>query len=82
MTDLPEFVYLITVDGEWPVQAVADCHPSTADTVAEVVARRSESGNVWHSQQVHVWKVPVANAQEVDLMPATTVRASLRERPA
>jgi hypothetical protein len=29
---------------------------------------------------VHVWKARLTDVREVDLMPATTVRASLRER--
>lgn len=80
MTQLPEFVYLITVDGEWPVTAIADDHPSTADAVASHVERRKQSSNVTHNSQIHVWKVPVTNAREVDLLPAAVVRPQLRER--
>jgi hypothetical protein len=81
MADLPEFVYLVSVDGEWPVSAIADCHPSTPESVEREVRRRSESGNVWRPGQVHVWKCRLADAREVDLLPAATVRPSLRERP-
>lgn len=80
MADLPEFVYLITVDTEWPVTAIADCHPSTADSVEDEVKRRRASRNVSHPDEVKVWKARLADVRQVDLMPTTTVRASLRER--
>lgn len=80
MADIPEFVYLVTVDGEWPVSAIADCHPTTPESVEREVKRRSESGNVWHAGQVHVWKCRLTDVREVDLLPAAVVRPSLRER--
>ena len=81
MSDLPEFVYLVTVDGEWPVSAIALDNPGIIAIVVErEVERRRKSGNVWHPGQVHVWKARLTDMLEVDLMPATTVRASLRER--
>jgi hypothetical protein len=85
MSDLPEFVYLIAVDGEWPVSAVASDHPSTERWVAErveaEVARRRQSSNVWHDGQIHVWKARLTDLREMDLLPAATVKPSLRERP-
>ena len=80
MTDLPEFVYLVTVDSEWPVSAIADDHPGTAERVAREVERRSQSGNVWRPGLVHVWKARLADACEVDLLPSVMTRPSLRER--
>ena len=81
MADLPEYVYLVTVDCEWPVSALADDHPTImAEVVEREVARRAGSGNVSRPSQVHVWKARLVDVREVDLMPATTVRASLRER--
>jgi hypothetical protein len=80
MADLPEFVYLVTVSNEWPVSAIADCHPSTADVVEREVERRSKGGNVFRPDQVHVWKARLTDVREVDLMPATEIRASIRER--
>lgn len=80
MSKLPEFVYLITVSSEWPVSAIADDHPATADRVEDEVKRRMESGNVPNRSYVKVWRVPVRDAVEMDLMPAATVRASLREK--
>jgi hypothetical protein len=78
---LPEFIYLVTVDSEWPVSAIADDHPSTAERVEREVERRCQSGNVPHRSYVHVWRVPVAGAVEVELLPSAVVRPSLRERP-
>jgi len=84
MADLPEYVYLITVDGEWPVSAIASDHPSIADIVESEVKRRVGTvGDVNDRRhRVHVWKGRLVDGVEVDLMPATTVRASLREREA
>lgn len=81
MTELPEFVYLVTVDIEWPVSVVVDYRDTlTAERVEHEVARRRESGNVYRPDQVHVWKARLTDVREVDLMPTTTVRASLRDR--
>jgi len=77
---LPEFVYLVTVDSEWPVSAIAGDHPSTPDLVEREVERRCQSANVPHRSYVHVWRVPVENAVEMELLPSATVRPSLRER--
>ena len=81
MTTLPEHVYLITVDTEWPVSVLVDYdRDSTARSVEAEVNRRRESRNISHPGQVHVWKARLADLREVDLMPTTTVHASLRER--
>lgn len=80
MADLPEFVYLVTVDSEWPVSAIADDHPSVAGAVEDVVERRRKSPNVMRREQIHVWKARLTDVREVDLMPAATVRPTLRER--
>lgn len=74
---LPEVVYLITVDGEWPVSAFAEDHPSTADRVEVGVAHRMKDAP---SRCIHVWKADLVNVREVDLMPATTIRAKIVER--
>lgn len=79
MTELPEFVYLVTVDIEWPVSAIAD-GPYVAETVEREVWLRGESGNVYDSRQVHVWKARLTDVVEVDLLPSATTRPSLRER--
>lgn len=80
MTELPEFVYLVTVDTEWPVSAIASDHPSIAEQVEREVARRRASANVSRPGQVHVWKARLADVREVDLIPAVTTGPSLRER--
>jgi hypothetical protein len=78
--EIPEFVYLVTVDAEWPVSAIADDHPSIAERVEDVVTRRRKSENVYRPDQVHVWKARLTDVREVDLLPAATTRPSLRER--
>lgn len=81
MAGLPEFVYLITVDTEWPVSAIAaDNGAIIAAQVEREVERRRSSANVSYPQQVHVWKARLADVVEVDLMPSAVVGASLRER--
>lgn len=80
MTDLPEFVYLVTVDGTWPVSAVADCHPSTPRVVADLVEKRIEGKDPDARRRVHVWKARLTDVREVDLVPAQTIGPELRER--
>lgn len=81
MAEVPEFVYLITVDTEWPVSAIAvDNGGIIAAQVEREVERRRSSANVWYPQQVHVWKARLADVVEVDLMPSAVVGPSLRER--
>lgn len=81
MAELPQYVYLVTVDTEWPVSAIADDNPAIiAGRVEREVARRSASGNVWRDGLIHVWKARLADIREVDLMPSATVKPSLRER--
>lgn len=81
--DLPEFVYLVTSRTEWPVSALADDNPGiTAGRVDREVARRRESGNVLSPGDLKVWRARLTDVVEVDLMPETVVRASLRTRDA
>lgn len=80
MAELPEFVYLVTVDTEWPVSVVVDDHPSAAERIERVVKERRAGGNVSRPEQVHVWKARLTDVREVDLLPTTTVGPSLRER--
>ena len=81
MTALPEFVYLITVDGTWPVSAVADDHPVTAERVEAEVRRRTSGADTPRSTtHAHVWRVPVKDAAEMELVPASTIKPSLKER--
>lgn len=81
MTDLPEFVYLVTTATEWPVSVLVNDNDGIfAERVERVVARRRESANVYHPGQVHVWKARLAEAVEVDLLPSATTRPSIRER--
>lgn len=78
---IPEFVYLVTVDGEWPVSAIADDHSTTAERVEAEMKRRTSGAQPPRSTtHAHVWKCRLADAREVDLLPTTTVKPSLRER--
>lgn len=81
MTQLPDHVYMITVDGEWPVTAIVDDHVTTAARVERAVNERAASLNVYRPDQVRVWKARLADVREVDLVPPVTVPATLRERP-
>ncbi len=76
--EIPEFVYLVTVDNEWPVSALAADHPAIAERVAMEVDRRARSANVYHGNQVKVWRARLTDVRRVDLMPSATVRPSLR----
>jgi hypothetical protein len=79
MAELPEYVYLVMVEGEWPVSAIADDHPSMPERVADEVQRRTSGSNPPRSTtHAHVWRVRVADAVEMDLLPAQTVKPSLR----
>lgn len=76
MTDLPEFVYLVTVDTEWPVTVVVAYENDDAERVAQAVRQRvNHKGG-----RAHVWKARLADVREVDLIPSTVVKASIRER--
>jgi hypothetical protein len=92
MTKLPEYVYLITVDSEWPVSAIAGDHPSVPELIEAEIQRRCQSQNVPNRGYVHVWRVPVQlacsaasstawDATEMELLPAAVVKPSLREKP-
>jgi hypothetical protein len=76
--DLPEFVYLVTAQGEWPISAIAGDHPSTVDLIEREVQRRAQSRNVQTRERVKVWRVRVEAVEEMDLMPSAVVRSSLR----
>lgn len=76
MSKLPEFVYLVTVEGEWPVTAIAGDHPSAIDRVADAVKRRADNAHGF-TADVRVWRVPVTEAVQMKLTPATVLPASL-----
>ena len=81
MTKLPEYVYLVTVDSEWPVSAIAGDHSSVPQLLENEVQRRCESANVPNRSYIHVWRIPVQDAAEMVLEPATVIRPRLREKP-
>jgi hypothetical protein len=80
MTKLPTHVYLVTVDTEWPVSAIASDHPSIAERVQDEVLRRFASENVMRPEQVHVRKACLTDVIEVDLVPARTVGPFIVEK--
>jgi hypothetical protein len=80
MTELPEYVYLVTVDSEWPISALTDDHPTVPEAVEREVERRRRSENVTHASQVHVYRVRLGDAVEMELLPGRTVKPSLRVR--
>jgi hypothetical protein len=80
MPDLPEFVYLITVDGEWPVSARAGDHPTTPGALADEVKRRTTGRNVQATDRAHIWRVPVKNAVEMEIIPEQKIPASMQEK--
>jgi hypothetical protein len=67
---LPEYVYLITVEGEQPVTAVA----GDIDQVATAVKRRTGNARGF-SSEVRVWRVPVSDPVEMKMTPASAVPA-------
>lgn len=78
MAKIPEFVYLVTTDTEWPVSVIVDYGDSTvADRVASEVERRATSQNVLRPDRVKVWRAKLADVCEVDFTPATVVPPSL-----
>lgn len=79
MPDLPEFVYLITVGGEWPVSAIAGDHPSAPERIAQEIDRRRKSAvHGISADRFHVWRVPVRDAVEMDVLPRQVVPPSLK----
>lgn len=74
---LPEHIYLVTVEGEWPVTAIAGDHPGVIDHVAAAVKRRTENASGF-SASVRVWRVPVTGAAEMELTPPQMLPASVK----
>jgi len=75
---LPEHIYLVTVEGEWPVTAIAGDHPSVIDHVASAVKRRTDNAAGFADARVHVWRVPVTGAVEMELTPPQVLPASVK----
>jgi len=78
MPNLPEFVYLVTLESEWPVSAIAHDHPSAPERVAKEAARRTSRDNP--RSRARIWRVPVANAVEMEVLPGQVIEPSLIER--
>lgn len=74
-----EYVYLVSAEGEWPVSAIADDHPSTPSRVEAEVKRRQKDGPHGRSlQRIHVWRARITDLTELELVPARQVEAELR----
>jgi hypothetical protein len=71
-----ECVYLITVEGTWPVSAVAD-GPHAIAQVEHAVQQVSR-----YPERVHVWRATVTGITEMDFIPARTVEAELKPKEA
>jgi hypothetical protein len=79
MAELPEFIYLITVETQWMVSAIAGDHPNTPERVVAEVERRSGTAPGSDARGgTHVWRVPVAGAVEMDIVPGEVIKPSLR----
>lgn len=78
LTELPDHVYLVTVDGEWPVTAIAADHPSLPDRLQQIVEKRVSEGPQRNVNSVHVWRVPVIQCVEVELVPKQILPAQIK----
>lgn len=75
-----EYVYLITAEGTWPVDAVVgDTHAESS--IETAVYRRRTSGN-GSPRLVHVWRARVSDLEEMEFTPTRTVPASLSVKQA
>jgi hypothetical protein len=80
MTRRPEieFVYLVTVDSEWPVTAIADDHPSTPDRIERAVQDRKQGRPLGH-HGVRVWRARLADLTEVEFVPAHIIPPEIKD---
>lgn len=83
--ELPQYVYLVKVPGQWPVNAIAANDPLTDEPkTAYQVERACNIRNgklgveVPQSQQARVYLARLTNVVEVELVPSHTIGASLR----
>lgn len=79
VTELPEFVFLITVDGQWPVSVVAD-GPHAETAVLKEVERRRRNAEGF-SSRVHIWRAQLTEVVEMSLEPARIIPATLQVKP-
>lgn len=67
MARLPEHVILVWTEGDWNVAAFPGDHPNlAAEVVTESEGRKAQGATV------HVWRVPLAGAAEIDAQPQRT----------
>lgn len=78
MTRLPEHAILIMTDGQWDAAVFPGDHPNLD---AEVVAEAERRKQAVAPEKVHVYRVPLAGAAEIDAVPAHQVPAALADRP-
>jgi hypothetical protein len=77
MTRLPDHVVLVTTEGEWDTSAFMSDHPNLAAEVVSEAERRKQDP----AAKVHVLRVPLASAAEIEATPAHQVPASLSDPP-
>jgi hypothetical protein len=75
-----ECVYLITVEGTWPVSAVADGPHAIAHVEREVDRLSQHPNGRAERRRVHVWRAQVTGITEMDFIPARTVEAELKPK--
>lgn len=77
MTRLPDHLVVIMTEGDWNVSAYPADHPNLA---AEVVSEAERRKAPEDARPVHVYRVPLNGATEIDAVPSHQVPASLQER--
>jgi hypothetical protein len=75
VTRLPDHVILIMTEGEWDTAAFMSDHPNLAAEAVSEAERRKAAGSA-----VHVLRVPLDQAAEIDAVPQQIIPPSLVDR--
>jgi hypothetical protein len=75
VTRLPDHVILIMTEGQWDTAAFMSDHPDLAAQVVSEAESRKAAGSA-----VHVLRVPLDQAAEIDAVPEQTIPPSLQDR--
>lgn len=74
--DLPEFVYLVTVDSAWPVSVmVAYGDESDGPHLNDLMESRQRSGT--STLQIRAWRARLTDIKPVDVQPERVIPASI-----
>lgn len=78
--ELPRNVYLVKVDGEWPIDVVAEDGGAErlAERLDEIVKNRSMSAGGAGRKCVRVFRARIGDFEEVEVVPARRVGPELR----